>query len=49
MVTDEQLRKAICSKCEFYKEDEELECYAFKLNKKLIEEGKIRLDDLNAS
>lgn len=50
MVTNEQLRRVICSKCEFYKEgEEELECYAFKLNKKLIEAGKIRLDDLDAS
>ncbi len=49
MVTDEQLRKAICSKCEFYTEGEELECHAFKVNKNLIQEGKIKMDDLNAS
>lgn len=47
MVSDSQLRKAICSKCEFYKEGEELECYAYKINKRLIEKGKIRLADLN--
>ncbi len=49
MPTDEELRKVICTKCEFYTEGEELECHAFKVNKKLIEEGKIKLDDLNAS
>ncbi len=49
MVTDEQLRKTICLKCEFYKEDEELECHAFKVHKRFIEEGKLKLDDIDAS
>jgi predicted HTH domain antitoxin len=43
---EEELRKRICRKCDFYKEDETLECYAFKLSKKLIKEGKLRLDEL---
>ncbi|MFQ5976345.1 MAG: hypothetical protein ACE5J5_08535 [Candidatus Hydrothermarchaeales archaeon] len=49
MTIEEELRKTICSQCEFYKEGEELECHAFKINKKLIKEGKINLDDLDAS
>lgn len=42
-----ELRERICKKCDFYKEDEEdLECYAFKLSKKLIEDGKLTLGEL---
>lgn len=41
-----ELRERICRKCDFYKEDDELECYAFKLSKKLVEEGKLTLDEL---
>ncbi len=43
---DEELRQKICTKCDFYKEGEKLQCNAFKVNKKLIEEGKITLDEL---
>jgi len=44
---NKKLREKICRKCEFYKGDEEeLECYAFKLNKKLLKEGKIKIEDL---
>ncbi len=45
---DEVLKRHICRKCDFYKEgeDEELECYAYKLSKRLLEEGKIKLEDL---
>ncbi len=44
---EEELRERICKKCDFYKEDEEeLECYAFKVSKKLIEEGKLNLGEL---
>lgn len=42
----EELRRRICGKCDFYKEGETLECYAFKLSKKLVREGKLRLDEL---
>jgi len=46
-ISSKKLREKICRKCDFYKEDEEeLECYAFKLNKKLIEEGKLRIEDI---
>lgn len=43
---DKLLRDVICRKCDFYKEGEELECYAFKLSKKLLREGKITIDEL---
>ncbi len=43
---EEELRQKICVKCDFYKEGEKLQCNAFKVNKKLIEEGKITLDEL---
>lgn len=44
---EEELRERICKKCDFYKDDEkELECHAFKVSKKLIKEGKVRLDEL---
>jgi hypothetical protein len=46
MDIDEELRNRICSKCDFYKEGEKLECGAFKIAKKLVQEGKISLDDL---
>ncbi|MFQ5975484.1 MAG: hypothetical protein ACE5J5_04100 [Candidatus Hydrothermarchaeales archaeon] len=42
----DELRNRICSKCEFYKEGEKLECRAFKVAKKLVSEGKITLDEL---
>lgn len=45
----EDLRAVICKKCEFYKEGENLECNAFKLSLKLLEAGKITLEDLDAS
>jgi|GEM_PF-3044542 hypothetical protein len=41
------LVEKICKKCEFYSDDDvDLECYAFKLSRKMVEEGKINLDDL---
>ncbi len=43
------LREKICRKCDFYKEDEEdseLECYAYKTIKRLLEEKKINLEDI---
>lgn len=43
---EEELRERICRKCDFYKEGEVLECHAFKVSKKLIKEGKLRLDEL---
>jgi hypothetical protein len=44
---EEELRERICRKCDFYKEDEEeLECHAFKVSKKLVKEGKLGLDEL---
>ncbi len=43
---DEEIRKRICTKCDFYKEGEKLQCNAFKVNKRLVEEGKVRLDEL---
>lgn len=45
-INDEILREKICRKCDFYKEGEKLECYAYKLNKKLLKEGKISLDEI---
>ncbi len=42
----EKLREVICKKCEFYTEGEKSECYAFKLSRRLLEEGKISLEDL---
>lgn len=45
-IDDEILREKICKKCEFYKEGEKLECYAYKLNKRLLEEGKINIDEI---
>lgn len=45
-MSDEEIRKRICTKCDFYKEGEQLECHAFKVSKRLIEEGKITLDQL---
>ncbi len=45
-MSDEEIRKRICTKCDFYKEGETLECHAFKVSKRLIEEGKITLDQL---
>ena len=42
----DELRRRICTKCEFYKEGETLECHAFKVAKKLVSEGKITLDEL---
>lgn len=47
MGADEKLREAICKKCDFYKEGEKSECYAFKLSRRLLEEGKISLEDLD--
>jgi hypothetical protein len=46
MNIDEELRKRICKKCDFYKEGERLECGAYKISKKLVENGKISLEDL---
>ncbi len=43
---DEEIRKLVCVKCDFYKEGETLQCNAFKVNKKLVEDGKITLDEL---
>ena len=43
---DEEIRKRICVKCDFYKEGEKLQCHAFKVNKRLVEEGRIKLDEL---
>jgi hypothetical protein len=43
---DEEIRKRICTKCDFYKDDEKLQCHAFKVSKRLVEEGKITLDEL---
>jgi hypothetical protein len=43
---DEEIRKRVCVKCDFYKEGETLQCHAFKVNKKLVEDGKITLDEL---
>lgn len=43
---DEEIRKRVCIKCDFYKEGEKLQCHAFKVNKRLVEEGKVRLDEL---
>jgi RNase P subunit RPR2 len=43
---EEKLRERICKKCDFYKEGEILECHAFKVSKKLVEEGKVDLEDL---
>jgi hypothetical protein len=43
---EEELRKRICSRCDFYKEGESLECYAFKLSKRLVREGRLRLEEL---
>jgi len=45
-MVEEELRKKLCTKCDFYKEGEKLECNAFKVNKKLLKEGKITLDEL---
>jgi len=45
--TKKLLIEKICKKCEFYSEDDEdLECYAFKLAKKLVEEKKLSPDEL---
>lgn len=43
---EEKLRERICKKCDFYKEGEVLECYAYKVSKKLVEEGKVDLEEL---
>jgi hypothetical protein len=43
---DEEIRKRICLKCDFYKEGEKLECHAFKVSKRLVKEGKVSLDEL---
>jgi hypothetical protein len=43
---DEEIRKRICVKCDFYKEGEELQCHAFKVSKRLVKEGKVSLDEL---
>ena len=41
------LVEKVCKKCEFYSEsDENLECYAFKLTKRLVEKGKLNPDEL---
>ena len=37
----------ICTHCEFFKEDDlELECAAFKILKKLLQEGKITPEEI---
>jgi len=46
MMMEEELRDRICRKCEFYKEGERLECQAFKVSKRLVEEGRISIDEL---
>jgi hypothetical protein len=30
---DEEIRKRVCVKCDFYKEGDTLQCHAFKVNK----------------
>ncbi|GCC10180.1 hypothetical protein IPdc08_00203 [archaeon] len=42
----EEVRTRVCTKCDFYKEEEKLECAAFKEARKLVEQKKITLDDL---
>lgn len=44
--SDEEIRNHICTKCDFYKEGDTLECHAFKISKKLVKEGKVKLDEL---
>lgn len=39
--------KLICSRCEFFKEDDiELECAAFKVVKNLLEKGRISQEEI---
>jgi len=42
----EELRTRICRRCDFYKEGENLECAAFKAAKQLVEQGKLRIDEI---
>ncbi len=46
MGLNEELRTRVCTKCDFYKEGDKLECAAFKEAKRLVEQKKITLDDL---
>lgn len=46
MSLTEEIRARVCTKCDFYKEGEKLECAAFKQARTLVEQGKIRLEDL---
>ncbi len=42
----EEIRARVCRRCDFYKEDETLECAAFKTAKRLVEQGKVSLDEI---
>jgi len=42
----EEIRTRVCTRCDFYKEGEKLECAAFKGTKKLVEQGKVKLEEL---
>ncbi|AGK61972.1 hypothetical protein Asulf_02007 [Archaeoglobus sulfaticallidus PM70-1] len=46
-VTKREMIDGVCKVCDFYKEnDEQLECGAFKIIKILVEEGKLRMEDI---
>ncbi len=45
-MVEERLRTYVCKKCDFYTEGESSECYAFKVIKKLVGEGKVTWEEL---
>lgn len=46
MDMSEEIRERVCRRCDFYKEGETLECAAFKTAKRLVEQGKVTLDEI---
>ncbi|NOZ59898.1 MAG: hypothetical protein GXO66_10055 [Euryarchaeota archaeon] len=46
MGVEDEVRARLCRRCDFYKEGETLECAAFKVAKRLVEQGKVSLDEL---
>ncbi|WP_457555112.1 hypothetical protein [Candidatus Pyrohabitans sp.] len=46
MGVEEEVRNRLCRRCDFYREGETLECAAFKVAKRLVEQGRLGLEEL---